>query len=82
MRDTPSYRPDFKQHFLKPAAGTARTWVVATELLGELLVTMHDLIAALHVCLAQGTPCGACSWPQKELSDSRSFRCFAIQPPS
>jgi hypothetical protein len=36
------------QQFLKPATGAARAWVIAPELLGELLRAMHDALAALH----------------------------------
>jgi hypothetical protein len=34
------------QQFLKPATGTAGAEVVATELLDEFLVTVHDAISA------------------------------------
>jgi hypothetical protein len=36
------------QHFLKPAAGTARAGVVATQLLGEFFRAVHHAFAALH----------------------------------
>jgi len=41
-------RPDVRQQFLKPASGTARTWVVATELLEKLLFAVHHAMPALH----------------------------------
>jgi len=36
------------QQFLKPMAGTAGAWIVATELLGQFLVPVHYSIAALN----------------------------------
>jgi hypothetical protein len=36
------------QQFLKPATGTARAWVVAAELFGQLLRAVHHALAALH----------------------------------
>jgi hypothetical protein len=40
------------QHRLKPASGAARTRVVATELLDELLVAVDDALAASDVGFA------------------------------
>jgi hypothetical protein len=37
------------QHVLKSASGTARAEIIAAELLDELLVAMHDAIAAPYV---------------------------------
>jgi hypothetical protein len=34
------------QQFLKPTAGIARTWVVATELFEKLFVSVHNAMAA------------------------------------
>jgi hypothetical protein len=36
------------QHFLKPAARTARAEIVPAEFFDELLVAMNDAEAALH----------------------------------
>jgi hypothetical protein len=40
---------------LKPPAGAARTEVVAAELLCQLLVAMHELLAALDLGLGGET---------------------------
>jgi hypothetical protein len=45
---------------LKAESGTARAWVVAAELLDELLCSSECAVATLDPCLAEGTPCGAC----------------------
>src|SRR6267154_3465311 len=70
------------QHFLKPASGPARTEIVTPDLLGEFFVAVHHPFATLHIGFAQGTPGGSYLCAQKQLSDSRSFRYLAIQPPS
>ena len=35
------------QQSLKPTAGAARAWVIATELLEKLFVRVHDAVTAL-----------------------------------
>jgi hypothetical protein len=70
------------QQFLKPAARLAWARIVPAHLLRELLVAVNQALAPLHVGFAQGTPGVACSSAQKELSDSRSFVCLPIGPPS
>lgn len=52
------------QHRLKAVARPAGAWVVAAELLDQLLAA-HLAVAALDHCLATGTPCAACSSAQK-----------------
>jgi hypothetical protein len=37
------------QQFLKPAGGTARAWVVATELFSQLFVAMDNAEAAFDL---------------------------------
>ena len=70
------------QHRLKPAPGTARTRIIAPELLKQLLVAVHDPIATLDAGLAQGNLGAVSRCAQKQGSDSRSFLFFfAIQPP-
>jgi hypothetical protein len=49
LRSLPSKRPERRQHFLKAPSGTARTQVVAPELLDQLLVAMHDAVAAPYL---------------------------------
>jgi hypothetical protein len=41
------------QQFLKPAAGTARAWVVTAELFEKLLVAVHDALAAFDARLGR-----------------------------
>ena len=62
------------QHFLKPAAGAARTEGIAAELLEQLLLApAHGAVAALDARLAQGTPGAASTCAQKEERASWSF---------
>lgn len=56
------------QQRLKAARRTARTWVVASKLLKQLLVSVNDTVASLHARLATGTPYAACSSVRKEAS--------------
>ena len=70
------------QQFLKPAARVARARIVPAYLLRKFLVGVNQPLATLHVGFAQGTPGVACLSAQKELSDSRSFVCLPIGPPS
>ena len=45
------------QQFLKPTAGQARAGIVAAELFDQVLVTVHDPVAALDVRLGrEATP--------------------------
>jgi hypothetical protein len=37
------------QHFLKPAGGTARAGIIATELFPQLFVAVHDAEAAFDL---------------------------------
>jgi len=39
------------QQFLKPAGGTARTWIVAAEFLDQFLVAVNNAYSALHLRL-------------------------------
>ena len=55
----PSNFPERRQHRLKPASGATRARIVAAKLLDELFLAVHDALATLHACLAQGTPAGA-----------------------
>src|SRR5947207_11301608 len=67
------------QQRLKAPVGSAWAGVVTAELLDELLVAVHDAIAALDACLATGTPYGVCSSARKE---AWSSACGVIgQPP-
>jgi len=43
-------RPLFKQHDLKPTAGTARTRIVAPEFLDEFDIAVDETQSALHAC--------------------------------
>ena len=45
--------PPSMQQRLKPATGTAGAWIIAAELLNELLVTAYDAIAALDASLGR-----------------------------
>jgi hypothetical protein len=38
---------------LKPPAGAARAWVIASELFGKFLPAVHDALAALHARLGR-----------------------------
>jgi hypothetical protein len=51
LRLLPSNPPERMQHFLKSAAGPARTEIVASELLNELFLAVHDAVAALDMTL-------------------------------
>src|SRR5206468_4183367 len=44
-RRPPSYSPDFMQHVLKAAAGTAGAEVVAAELFGQLFVAVDNALS-------------------------------------
>jgi hypothetical protein len=62
------------QHFLKPAAGTAGTEVIASKLLEQLLLAAADgPVAPLHASFAQGTPGDASTCAQKEEGASWFF---------
>jgi len=56
---------------LEAPAGSARAWVVAAELLDQLLVAMDHAIAALDACFAVEIPSGACSCARKLTSSLR-----------
>ena len=61
------------QHFLKRPPVSARAWIVATELLHELLVAMNDADAVFHAGLGRETLSDACSSARKQFSSSKSF---------
>jgi len=46
LRSLPAKRPVRMQQFLKSASGAAGAEVIAPELLHELLVAVHDALAA------------------------------------
>lgn len=43
------------QHRLKPETGTARAWVVPTQLLDQLLAAVHDTVTAFDLRLRRET---------------------------
>jgi hypothetical protein len=51
FRSDPSKRPGRRQQFLKPPPGAARAEVVASEFFLELLVAVHDAVAAADLRL-------------------------------
>jgi hypothetical protein len=66
------------QHRLKAPSGSARTEVIATESLHEFLLAMYQAVTPLHVDLAKGNLCGACSSTQNNTSSLG----FMARPPS
>jgi hypothetical protein len=69
----PSYLPVRRQQWRKPPPGTAWARVAAAEFLDQLGVLADDAVTALDPGLAEGTPCGACSWAQKDAWASKSL---------
>jgi hypothetical protein len=59
LRELPSNRPERRQQALKPASGAAWAQVIAAELLDQLLVAVHDAIAAADAGLRRITPASA-----------------------
>jgi hypothetical protein len=53
FRPSPSKRPVRRQHRLKPACGSAGAWVVAPELLDQVLGPADDTVATLDVGLGR-----------------------------
>jgi len=69
------------QHFLKPPARAAGTEIIAAKLLEQfLLATANRAVATFDPGFAEGTPGGAWTCAQKELSDVKSM-LRAILPP-
>jgi hypothetical protein len=61
------------QHFLKRPPASARAWIVPSELLDELLVTVNDAGTAFHAGFGRETLSDACSSARKQPSSSKSF---------
>ena len=59
------------QQRLKPTARSARAEIVATYLLCQLYVAMHQSIAAFHAGFLEGTTYAVCSRPRKLRNSSR-----------
>jgi hypothetical protein len=72
LRRLPSKRPERRQHALKPSFRAARAQIVAPELLDQLLVAVHDAIAASHAGFRRITPASAYARLRKHGRSSKS----------
>jgi len=55
----------FAATFPEPFAGSARTWIIAAQLLDQFLIAMDEAVTALDAGFAVESPAGVCSSTQK-----------------